>query len=190
MFKGSSVKKVSKKFNDFAKEEQWLQNMLDDGWILKSYDSEDMDDCQYIFEPIQHNRQKNGTYKIDYRIFYKKDTFQEYNSIFEDAGWAPLAKNKEYFKHIFYTDAPHANRSIFSDTESYKEREKRKMVVAIFQLAGSIVVVIICFFLRNIYGEAAFMGAAFAALSLGGIPAIVAYYKHRKAYKSLIAPHN
>jgi hypothetical protein len=190
MFQDSSVKKINKKFNDFKKEEQWLQHMLDDGWILKSYDSDSIDECQYVFEPIQHEQQKNRIYQIDYRTFYKKDTFHEYNSIFEDAGWTPLAKNTEYFKHIFYTDIPHASQSIFSDIESYKEREKRKMSIALFRLIFSIVVVIICISLRNIYDQTSFFGAASVAISMGAIPAIVAYYKHRKVYKSLIVQRN
>ena len=53
MAKNNTVKKVTKQFSDFSQEEQWLQSMLNEGWILKSYDSEDMDDCQYVFERIQ-----------------------------------------------------------------------------------------------------------------------------------------
>ncbi len=46
MLKDSAVKKVSKKFTNFSEEEEWLQSMLSDGWILKSYNSEDLAACQ------------------------------------------------------------------------------------------------------------------------------------------------
>jgi Protein of unknown function (DUF2812) len=191
MFKNSSVKKIYKKFNNFTKEEQWLQNMLQDGWILKSYDSEDIDEeCKYIFEAVRNDEQKNGTYKIDYRSFSNAEDFEDYNNLFEDAGWTILAKNKSYKKHIFYTNTLSANHTIFSDTASYIGREKRKMNEAIQHIVIAISLLSIAIVLYTIYDKTSIIGGASVVFSLYGIPSIVAYYKHRKAYKSLIAQQN
>jgi Protein of unknown function (DUF2812) len=185
MLKDSKVKKINKKFNNFTEEEEWLQNMLYEGWMLKSYDSEDIDDCQYIFELVQHDEQKNLIYKIDFRIFNNKDDFQEYKSIFEEAGWTVLAKSKSYSKQIFYTDNQNANRNIFSDTESYKEREKQKMRSIITSLIITLILFIVSVILYSIYDKAAFMGAGtFTLVSSGKF--VVDYFKHRNVYKSIV----
>ncbi|WHT49642.1 DUF2812 domain-containing protein [Sporosarcina thermotolerans] len=112
MAKNNTVKKVTKRFSNFSKEELWLQSMLNEGWILKSYDSEDMDDCQYVFERIQYEEHKNITYKIDYREL-KKGEYEEYKGIFTDAGWTLLSKNSWYSKHIFYTTSSNPQSDIF-----------------------------------------------------------------------------
>lgn len=54
MKKNNATKKVTKRFTNFSKEEEWLQSMLNEGWILKSYDSEDVNEYQYIFEQSQN----------------------------------------------------------------------------------------------------------------------------------------
>ncbi|MGE6260132.1 DUF2812 domain-containing protein [Heyndrickxia sporothermodurans] len=184
MLKEKSIKKISKKFTNFTEEEHWLQCMLNDGWVLKSYDSEDIEDCQYIFEPVNDPKQMNRIYKIDYRLFNKKDNFQEYNSIFEDAGWTALAKSKWYSKHIFYTEHQNADQNIFSDIESYKEREKRKMSTNLIYIIMSVVLFIITIVLYNLFNKSAFMGAGIFLL-ISGLKCLVDYYKHRKVYKHL-----
>lgn len=185
MFKNSNVKKIIKKFNNFTEEEQWLQSMLNDGWMLKSYDSEDIDDCLYVFEPVQDAEQKNLIYKIDFRSFNKKDDFQEYKSIFEDAGWTVLAKSKSYSKQIFYTDNQNANRNIFSDTESYKEREKQKMHSIFTSIIISVIFFMISIILYIIYDRAAFMGGGLVTF-LSSAKFMGDYFKHRKVYKSIV----
>lgn len=52
MFRNDSTKKVHKKFADFVDEEQWLQHMLFEGWILTKYSNEDEFGCYYIFKPV------------------------------------------------------------------------------------------------------------------------------------------
>jgi Protein of unknown function (DUF2812) len=129
-FYGSIAKTIKKKFDSFTEEKHWLQSMLDEGLVLKGYEPETMGPCQYYFDPIQYEDQKNRTYKIDYRLFRKDNDFHEYKGIFEDTRWTMLSTDKIYAKHIFHTNGPHANCAIFSDLESYKEREKRKMASA------------------------------------------------------------
>ncbi|MCI1593145.1 MULTISPECIES: DUF2812 domain-containing protein [Heyndrickxia] len=183
--KEKEIKKIYKKFTNFAKEEQWLQNMLQDGWVLKTYTSEDIEECKYIFEPIKDQKQMNRIYKIDYRVFNKKDGFQEYNSIFEDAGWTSLAKSKWYSKHIFYTELPSANQDIFSDIESYIEREKRKMSTYLMYIIISIMIFMVMIILYTLYNRSSLMGVGIFAL-ISCLKCTLDYFKHRKVYKSLV----
>ncbi|WP_223068697.1 DUF2812 domain-containing protein [Paenibacillus caui] len=134
---------------------------------------------------MQHVDQKNRIYKIDYRTFNKNDDFQEYRSIFEDAGWTLLAQSKGYSKHIFYTDLQTANRNIFSDTESYKEREKQRMSAYFSYILISVVLFIISMILYNIYDRISILGAGCITL-FSSVKFIMSYYKHRKVYKSLL----
>ncbi|NRD80207.1 DUF2812 domain-containing protein [Bacillus sp. BRMEA1] len=185
MVKSNNFKKVSKKFSNFTEEEQWLQSMLQDGWVLKSYDSEDIDDCQYVFEPLQYAEQKNRIYKIDFRMFNKKEDFNEYNSLFNDVGWIGLAKHKGYFKHIFYTDSPKTNKDIFSDVESYKAREKQKMFICFIYTLILVMLFIIAVVLYKIYGNISILYGGIMTL-FSNVQPLRSYYRHRKVYKSLV----
>ncbi|MFP3886288.1 hypothetical protein U8V97_12555 [Priestia filamentosa] len=71
--KRTDIKKISKRFTNFEKEEKWLGEMLAEGWILKEYGSEDVEECQYIFRLASEEEKKNVVYKIDYRLFIKKE---------------------------------------------------------------------------------------------------------------------
>lgn len=183
--KSHTVKKISKRFTNFAEEEQWLQSMINDGWILKEYDLEDVDACQYVFEPVKHEKQKNRIYKIDYRSFDKKDDYQEYKGIFEDSGWTSLSKNKWYSKHIFYTNNQNTSINIFSDQESYKEREKRKMSDSLTFTVICGVVSIIAFIFYSIYGIPVIGFAGFMSL-ITSVKHVGDYLDHKKNYKSFV----
>ncbi|GGE71954.1 DUF2812 domain-containing protein [Priestia taiwanensis] len=185
-----SLRRINKKFNSFTQEEQWLQSMLDEGWVLKGYSADDIDSCQYVFAPIQQQKQRNYTYKVDYRIFSKKDEFEEYRNLFEDTGWTLLSEGIMYTKHIFYTDIQNNTRHIFSDLESYKEREKRRMSNARIDILISIISALIPFILYIIYEREFFIGGIIGILAAMGIPACITYYKHRKAYKLLLTQEN
>ncbi|RDW16590.1 hypothetical protein CWR48_16245 [Oceanobacillus arenosus] len=185
MVKNNKVKKVTKHFSDFSKEEQWLQSMLNEGWILKSYDSEDMDDCQYVFEPVKSEKQKNIIYKIDFRELNQKGEFEEYKSIFEGAGWILLSKNSWYSKHIFYTTSTNPQRDIFSDQESYRERERRRMSSSLIYIIIGILMFVVLIALYIIYDRSAFLGVGIMTLFFN-IKCMVDYYRHKKVYKSLL----
>ncbi|MDQ0229138.1 DUF2812 domain-containing protein [Metabacillus malikii] len=185
MMKNKSIKKVTKHFSDFSKEEEWLQSMLHKGWILKSYDSEDVDDCQYVFEPLNNEELQHVIYKIDFREFNKKEEFEEYKEIFQESGWTLLSKNKWYSKHIFYTTSANAQRDIFSDQSSYRDREKRKMSSSLMQAAIYLIGFIIFLVLYRIFERSAFGGVGIFSLFFS-FKYLVDYYKHRKTLKSLL----
>ncbi|MDW0117465.1 DUF2812 domain-containing protein [Sporosarcina thermotolerans] len=184
MAKNNTVKKVTKRFSNFSKEELWLQSMLNEGWILKSYDSEDMDDCQYVFERIQYEEHKNITYKIDYREL-KKGEYEEYKGIFTDAGWTLLSKNSWYSKHIFYTTSSNPQSDIFSDQDSYREREKRRMSSSLVYIIISSFMFAVLIVLYTIYERSAFLGVGIMTLFFA-INCTIDYFRHKKVYNSLL----
>ncbi|MCM3783733.1 DUF2812 domain-containing protein [Neobacillus mesonae] len=178
-------KKVYKKFTSFNEEEQWLQSMLQDGWLLKKYSIEDEDDCRYVFEPAQEEEKQNIVFKVDFREFNRKREFEEYKDIFADTGWNLLSENKWYSKHIFYTASTNAQQDIFSDTDSFKDREKRKMTSSLTSFIISFALFLASVPLFIIFVQGAIFGAGFM-LFIAGVKNLFDYYKHRKAYKSLV----
>ncbi|WP_332633728.1 DUF2812 domain-containing protein [Halalkalibacter flavus] len=187
MFKKNTAKKKHKfkKFTNFADEERWLQNMLQDGWILEKYGYEDEDGCTYVFKPIENKEQQNIIYKIDYREFDKKEDFLEYKAIFEDDGWTVLSKNKWYSKHIFCAESRSSNLDIFSDTESYKGREKRKIHNSLISAITGFVGFTILTILYGIFEKPVFGGVGLLFL-ISSLKFMVDYFRHRKALRSLV----
>lgn len=183
--KNRSVKKVYKNFSSFTEEEHWLQNMLQDGWVLKKYSVEDEDGCKYVFEPIQNEEQKELIYKVDFREFNKEKDFEEYKDIFEDAGWTLLSRNKGYSRHVFYTEPTNAQRDIFSDTESYIERERRKMSSTLTTVILNFSFFLVSVILYIIFEKTYILGGTLFLL-FGGVKYLSDYFKHRKVYNSLI----
>lgn len=186
MFKRrTDIRKVSKKFTNFEKEEKWLGEMLAEGWILKEYGSEDVEECQYIFRLASEEEKQNGVYKINYRLFMKKRDLEDYQNLFEEAEWQPLAKDTSYMKHIFYTNSSEADRDIFSDKESYQGREKRRMKASLLYSGLCILGMAVLFTLWRTFEASSFGGAGMFVL-FAAIKNIADYFKHRKVYKSLI----
>ncbi len=183
MFKEGTTKKVSMKFTNLSEEEKWLNNMLKNGWFLKKYSSEDVEECDYEFVPIENKEQEELIYRIDYRSFNKKSDYEEYKSIFEDTGWTIVSKNKWYSKHIFYAESK-SNSDIFSDSDSFREREKRKMKSYLQYIIISIVFFIISVVLYNLYERSAYLAAGLFILFSAG-KYLLDYYKMRKIYRSL-----
>lgn len=183
MSKDSGVKKVSRKFISLADEERWLHDMLNEGWRLQSYDSEDMDTCQYRFEPAAEAERSGLVYRIDYRTFERKAEYEEYRELFAEAGWTLLSSNKRYAKHIFYTTDPEAGTSIFSDTESLKARDKRKLKSYLVNLGVSAVLFALCVGLYLVFKRTSILGAGILTL-LSSLKFAGDYWKQRKAYKA------
>lgn len=185
MLSNKDIKKISKKFIDISEEEQWLQGMLNEGWLLASYDTEDLDICQYKFEFHDDLISKKIVYKIDYRSFNSKADYEEYKTIFEESGWTTLSKNKWYSKHIFYINDQNSNTRIFSDNESLLERERRKMMGYLVSIIMTLIMCVILVTLYSIYGRTSFIGAGLFTL-IACFKFSIDYFKQWKVYKSLI----
>lgn len=183
MFNDGSIKKIRKSFTDFKDEEQWLQYMLRDGWVLTKYRDEFEEGTSYTFNLITNEEREGLIYKIDFRNFTKKEDFLEYQEIFEEGGWTVLSK-KGNSKHIFYTKSKDSNVSIFSDVDSYQEREKRAMRSSVTNGIIALVLFFLSVFLYSIFERTAFVaGAAFAIFMV--LKHIMNYFKYKSNLKSL-----
>lgn len=103
-------------FLDFEKEENWLNEIAEQGWEFcgKSY--------KYEFRKIVSN---NSIIKIDYHIFKNNSDFQDYLALFRDSGWEHISgstkSGTQYFKKVKDGDVT----DIFSDIPSKEARYKR-----------------------------------------------------------------
>ncbi|MEM5590740.1 DUF2812 domain-containing protein [Niallia circulans] len=117
--KNNAIKKVTKRFSDFSKEEEWLQSMLNEGWILKGYDSEDIGDCHYIFERTQSEKSHNIIYKIDFRNFDKRENLKNIKRFFKILV-GPCFQKASGIPSIFFIELPpQMNKAIFFLTRNH-----------------------------------------------------------------------
>lgn len=108
--------KKFKIFVNFDKEEKWLNEMARNGWQLKGKST------RYRFckgEP------EATVIKVDYRVFNKRDAYEDYLMLFKDSGWEHICGNRscgaQYFKKIDES----SDSDIFSDLSSKAGRYKR-----------------------------------------------------------------
>lgn len=117
--------KIYKLYINLDKEENWLNEMAAQGWVLCGKSS------KYIFQKAAPD---NEMIKIDYRNFKSKEDFQNYIALFQDSGWEHIAGNKSSGKQYFKKVDETAEDDIFSDSASKAERYK-KMSSMWFSLA-------------------------------------------------------
>ena len=80
--------------------------------------------------------------RIDYRTISKRDEYENYIALYEDAGWKLISGDYHSGRHYFEQMSPNIEDEIFSDSESYSELYKRLFVYALFCFLISI----LCFF--------------------------------------------
>lgn len=111
--------KKFKIFVDMDEEEKYLNTMAKNGYILKKYNSAGF----YTFEK---SAPRDLHYKIDYRVFKNKSDFEQYKTLFEDAGWIHVFGTKYSGGQYFLPGSDNAGSpEIFSDAESKAARYKR-----------------------------------------------------------------
>lgn len=108
--------KKLKFFLNLDKEERWLNDMVQQGWVLSKKD------LSYEFDHVDH---KERRIKIDYRTFKSKKDLDDYILLFADSGWQHIAGDKNSGKHYFIKADDNADIEIFSDQLSKAERYKR-----------------------------------------------------------------
>lgn len=118
--------------------------------------------------------QKQTVFKIDFREFDQQEEYNEYIDRFSESGWDSLSK-KENGKHIFFTTSENANKHIFSDADSFREREKRMIHFGFLILS-------ILIYIR--FEQEFFIGAGLFS-SFAMIKSIISYIGHKKALKSI-----
>jgi hypothetical protein len=117
--------KVFKVFVDLDKEEKYLCEMAEKGYLFVKYSYWGV----YTFEPTEP---KTLNYRVDYRYFSSKAQFEEYVTLFEDSGWEHIygtqSSGSQYF--IPKQDA-NQTEDIFSDRVSKADRYKRLSIICL-----------------------------------------------------------
>ncbi len=131
--------KKFKFFSDFEKEEQFLNDMAKKGYRLERYNSFGV----YTFRQA---KPQALNYRIDYRTFSRKAQFEEYLTLFQDAGWEHVCGTRHSGSQYFLPNPDKAQTDdIFSDRESKSERYKRFAS----QCFSSLTLMIVYFFILS-----------------------------------------
>ena len=161
----SVTKTLRKKFYSFEQEEQWLNELADLGWRLIKFD-DGVTDFAYTFE--LDPTVKGMHYKIDYRMLKNKEEYEDYVTLFEEAGWqlVPIKWNNNKF--IFLSAEA---KDIYSDGTSLIERERMRrktyLIVFIVFLVGNFGLGILYYFTKYEALLFSLVGYSFALVYLG-----------------------
>ncbi|MEK4425479.1 DUF2812 domain-containing protein [Solibacillus sp. FSL K6-1523] len=74
-------------FIDQQKEEKWLNEMIQKGWVCRRISSFGV----YNFEKINHFEQ---AIRLDFQSFKSKDMYQQYTLLHEDFGWKHIGGSR------------------------------------------------------------------------------------------------
>ncbi|MCR8630357.1 DUF2812 domain-containing protein [Paenibacillus radicis (ex Xue et al. 2023)] len=108
--------KKYKFFINFEKEEQWLNEMAQQGYRFTKKTT------GYEFQP---GKPDNAVIKMDYRTFKKQEDFEDYCALFEDCGWKHITGSKSSGYQYFRKIHENGDDDIFSDADSKAGRYKR-----------------------------------------------------------------
>lgn len=184
MLENLDNEKVHKNFMNFKEEEAWLQKKLENGWMLERYSNEFEEGTYYTFRKIMDYERKRWIFKIDFREFDEQEEYDDYISVFKESGWSTFSK-KGYSKHIFYTSANNPIQDIFSDLDSFTNREKRVMHASLKNGIISLGFLIASILLYLLNESAFFVGSGlFSAFAI--IRYSTRYVKHRITLKSML----
>ena len=92
--------------------------MANKGYFLKKYSS--LGRYHFI-----ESKPEDLHYRVDYRVFKKKDDFDDYVSLFEDAGWMHVYGTYQSGSQYFLPNSSDSTEDIFSDIESKAGRYLR-----------------------------------------------------------------
>jgi hypothetical protein len=104
-----------KLFYNLKKEEKWLNDMLEEGYILSKKS------ISYKFEKCM----TKGMIRVDFRSFSKQKDFVDYQLMFEDSGWQHIVGSKSSGTQYFY-NTDESDTEIFSDELSQLGMLKRR----------------------------------------------------------------
>lgn len=104
-------------FVNLEKEEQWLNELAAQGYLLASKSG-----IRYGFVSGEPG---SAVYRIDYRTFKRAADFEDYRMLFEDSGWQHIAGTKGSGAQYFRKRTADLSEDIFSDTDSKAGRFKR-----------------------------------------------------------------
>lgn len=125
--------KKFKLFVDFDKEEAWLNHMATKGHLVRKAGP------LYSFTPTTPGSAVVG---IDYRPSMSAADFEDYKSLFSDAGWQHMSGSRTSGNQYFASTGGYGNDEIFSEVESKAQRYRRAIAVNV-SLATSFLVILI-----------------------------------------------
>ncbi|MBR6404357.1 MAG: DUF2812 domain-containing protein [Eubacterium sp.] len=124
---------------DIEKEQQFMDSYREKGYKLAYLNNESF---SFIF------KKSKDTFiprvRIDYRMFSKNDEYQDYLSLFEDAGWKHIKGTKNSGIQYFEQMNDDTNDELFSDKHSHAELYKRLFIYAITWLAIFLCLFFVC----------------------------------------------
>jgi hypothetical protein len=104
---------------DFEKEEHFLNDMAEKGYYLEKYNSLGV----YTFRRIEPQKL---SYRIDFRTFSNNAQFENYCTLFQDAGWEHVYGTRRSGSQYFLPIPGKAQTDdIFSDKKSKAGRYRR-----------------------------------------------------------------
>ncbi|MEF9920320.1 DUF2812 domain-containing protein [Anaerorhabdus sp.] len=109
---------VFKMFINFEEEEKYLHEMALKGFILNKH-------SEYGYYKFSTGEKQDLNYKVDYRAFKTKIEFNNYITLFEDAGWKHVSGNKGSGNQYFLPVNISHDATLFSDKDSADERYKK-----------------------------------------------------------------
>ncbi|QSX06272.1 DUF2812 domain-containing protein [Sedimentibacter sp. zth1] len=110
--------KKYKIFVDLEKEEQYLNEMANQGHILKKYSA-------FGVYHFSDGEKQDLKYRVDYRTFKNMKDFENYKAMFEDFGWNHVYGTKCNGNQYFLPKSENSDGEIFSSKESSVSRYKR-----------------------------------------------------------------
>jgi len=134
-------------FINFEKEEQWLNELASQGYLLVNKS------VRYEF---QRGKPANANIKIDYRVFKRWDDFEDYRALFEDSGWRHIAGTPKSGYQYFKQMDENSSDDIFSDVDSKAARYRRKAEMWI-SLAAAIIPIYVALLLTDAIDAAAIL---------------------------------
>jgi hypothetical protein len=139
--------KVWKIFVDLSKEELYLRAMAEKGYAFVKHSQLGF----YTFAKIQP---KTSNYRVDYRAFGSRSEFEDYLTLFDDAGWNHIYGKKNSGSQYFLPK-PHTAQTndIFSDPDSKAGRYKRQFSLC---LSSSITMLAFVFIFWLMYQPATY----------------------------------
>jgi hypothetical protein len=139
--------KALKTFVDFEKEELWLNRMADEGQLLRKVG------MLYSFRPIEPG---TATVRVDFRPQMSHEDFEDYRTLFSDAGWTHLAGSRSSGPQYFATFSGDPVADIFSENASRTHRYRHAITMSAALLLPLVVVIIALASAGNVTAESLF----------------------------------
>lgn len=133
--------KQFKIFNEFEKEEAYLNSMAKKGYVFE----------KYSFWGVYHflkGEKQNLNIRVDYRIFDNKKDFENYKTMFNDFGWQHISGNTYSGNQYFLSKDKNANSELFSSKESSASRYKKMIKMFLMNI---LFLITYCFIIVECY---------------------------------------